>query len=50
MHSPGTTKDRLLAAACAVFADKGYRAATVVEICTAAEANIAAVNYHFGNK
>ena len=50
MHSPGTTKDRLLAAACAVFADKGYRAATVAEICTAAEANIAAVNYHFGNK
>ena len=50
MHSPVTTKDRLLAAACAVFADKGYRAATVAEICTAAEANIAAVNYHFGNK
>ena len=50
MHFPATTKDRLLAAACAVFADKGYRAATVAEICTAAEANIAAVNYHFGNK
>jgi len=50
MHLPVTTKDRLLAAACAVFADKGYRAATVAEICTAAEANIAAVNYHFGNK
>jgi AcrR family transcriptional regulator len=50
MHSPQTTKDRLLAAACTVFADKGYREATVADICEAAEANIAAVNYHFGNK
>ena len=50
MNSPGTTKDRLLAAACEVFADKGFRDATVAEICDAAEANIAAVNYHFGNK
>ena len=50
MEHPATTKDRLLAAACTVFADKGYRAATVAEICTAAKANIAAVNYYFGNK
>ena len=50
MNSPGTTKIRLLAAACEVFADKGFRDATVAEICDAAEANIAAVNYHFGNK
>lgn len=50
MNSPVTTKDRLLAAACEVFADKGFRDSTVAEICDAAEANIAAVNYHFGNK
>ena len=50
MNHPATTKDRLLAAACAVFADKGFRDATVAEICDTAEANIAAVNYHFGSK
>ncbi|HSR87904.1 MAG TPA: CerR family C-terminal domain-containing protein, partial [Pontiella sp.] len=50
MHSPATTKDRLLAAACRIFADKGFRDATVAEICDAADANIAAVNYHFGSK
>lgn len=44
------TKDRLLRAACEIFAEKGYRDATVAEICEAAEANIAAVNYHFGDK
>jgi AcrR family transcriptional regulator len=50
MHTPGSTKNRLLNAACAVFADKGFRDATVAEICERAKANIAAVNYHFGDK
>lgn len=50
MNPPVPTKDRVLAAACEVFADKGFRDATVAEICDVAEANIAAVNYHFGNK
>jgi len=44
------TKNRILEAAGAVFADKGYNAATVREICTRASANLAAVNYHFGDK
>lgn len=44
------TKERLLRAACEIFADKGFRNATVAEICGAAGANIAAVNYHFGDK
>jgi len=44
------TRDRLLEAAGEVFADKGYRAATVAEICRKARANVAAVNYHFGSK
>lgn len=50
MSKKETTKDRLLAAACVAFAKKGFRDATVAEICEAAGANIAAVNYHFGDK
>ncbi|MBN2161459.1 MAG: CerR family C-terminal domain-containing protein [Pontiellaceae bacterium] len=45
-----TTKKRLIRSACTVFAAKGYRDATVAEICESAEANIASVNYHFGDK
>lgn len=44
------TKDRLIHAAAPIFAEKGYRDTTVAEICEAADANIAAVNYHFGDK
>jgi AcrR family transcriptional regulator len=44
------TRRRLLDSASTVFADKGYRAATIAEICEKAGANIAAVNYHFGSK
>jgi len=48
--SKSTTKERLLEAACSIFADKGFHDTTVAEICEAAEANIASVNYHFGDK
>ena len=44
------TRQHLLEAAGRVFADVGFRAATVREICERAGANIAAVNYHFGDK
>jgi len=44
------TKIRLLESACRVFAKKGYRDATIAEICALARSNIAAVNYHFGDK
>lgn len=44
------TPARLLEAAIDTFADKGYHNATVAEICSAAGANVAAVNYHFGSK
>jgi AcrR family transcriptional regulator len=33
-----------------VFAEKGYRGATIADICRRAGANIAAVNYYFGDK
>ncbi len=45
-----STKQRLLAAAIKVFASKGLNAATIREICQEAEVNVAAVNYHFGDK
>ncbi|MEP6663511.1 MAG: CerR family C-terminal domain-containing protein [Verrucomicrobiota bacterium] len=44
------TRQQLLQAAGEVFAQVGFRAATVRAICERAGANIAAVNYHFGDK
>jgi len=44
------TRQNLLAAAGEIFASKGFREATVAEICKQAGANTAAVSYHFGSK
>jgi TetR/AcrR family transcriptional regulator, regulator of cefoperazone and chloramphenicol sensitivity len=44
------TKQRLINAAGEMFAEKGYEAASIRDICQRAEANLAAVNYHFGDK
>ena len=44
------TRARLLDAARGVFAQHGFQGATIREICRRAEANVAAVNYHFGSK
>jgi AcrR family transcriptional regulator len=44
------TRQRLLDAAAEVFAARGFRRATIAEICRRAHANIAAAHYHFGDK
>jgi AcrR family transcriptional regulator len=45
------TRSRLLESAGQVFAEKGFEAATVREICRGADVqNIAAINYYFGDK
>jgi TetR/AcrR family transcriptional regulator, regulator of cefoperazone and chloramphenicol sensitivity len=44
------TKERLLQEATRLFAERGFQKVTVRDICTAAHANVAAVNYHFGGK
>ena len=44
------TRQRILNAAGPIFAEKGFAAATVREICAGANTNQAAVNYHFGDK
>lgn len=44
------TRHKLLIAAGEVFAKKGFSETTNADICVKADANTAAVNYHFGSK
>ena len=44
------TRDRLLTVAARLFAERGFSKVTVRDICRTAQANVAAVNYHFGGK
>ncbi|MFO0938096.1 MAG: CerR family C-terminal domain-containing protein [Gemmataceae bacterium] len=46
----GDARQRLLDAAIVVFANKGYEAASIREICSQAGVNIAGVNYYFRDK
>ena len=45
-----TTRERLLAAAWSILRDQGITAATSRRITEAADANLAAITYHFGSK
>ncbi len=45
-----STRQRLIEAAGELFAEKGFKATTVRDISEKAGANVAAVNYHFGDK
>ena len=45
-----STKDRILTSAVGLFAGQGYSSTSVRQICDAAGANVASVNYHFGSK
>jgi TetR/AcrR family transcriptional regulator, regulator of cefoperazone and chloramphenicol sensitivity len=44
------TKQRLLDAAAQLFAERGYQQVSIRDICAAANANVAAVNYYFHDK
>ncbi len=45
-----STKDRILNAAEALFAQQGFSGTSLREVTGLADVNIAAVNYHFGSK
>lgn len=53
-HAPARadreTRQRVLEAAAGLFAERGYANVTIRDICAAAQANVAAVNYYFHDK
>jgi AcrR family transcriptional regulator len=50
VETDAATRDRLLATGTRLFAERGFQNVTVRDICTAATANVAAINYHFEGK
>jgi len=50
LENDNSTRQRLLNAAGDCFSEEGFHGATVREISQRADANVAAVNYHFGDK
>lgn len=45
-----STRSKIVMAALRVFATRGFEAASLKEITTASETNVAAIHYHFGSK
>lgn len=45
-----STKERIFEIAGPVFAEKGFQATTVRELCVKASVNVASINYYFGDK
>lgn len=45
-----STKDRILSAAEALFAQHGFASTSLRQVTSRADVNLAAVNYHFGSK
>ena len=45
-----STKERILSAAEDLFAKSGFAGASLRQVTSAANVNLAAVNYHFGSK
>jgi len=50
VNSSASTKDRILAAAETLFAQRGFDGASLRQLTAIAGVNLAAVNYHFGSK
>jgi AcrR family transcriptional regulator len=50
VNSSASTKERILAAAEVLFAQRGFDGASLRQLTAAAGVNLAAVNYHFGSK
>lgn len=50
LEDAGGTRERILNAAEALFGERGFETVSLRDITGQAEANVAAVNYHFGSK
>jgi len=50
VQTDAATRDRLLDTGTRLFAERGFQQVTVRDICGAAGANVAAINYHFAGK
>jgi AcrR family transcriptional regulator len=46
----GETRQRIIETALRLFAEHGFRGVSVRDLSTAAQVNVAAINYHFGSK